>query len=86
MFIYLSSSRLNGNAVLAHHQSEHDQRNKLGRVGFGGSHADLGAGVDVDTAMRLAANGRAHRVGHAENQSATGLAVAKSQQSVGRLT
>jgi hypothetical protein len=36
--------------------------------------------------MRLAANGRAHRVGHAENQSATGLAVAKSQQSVGRLT
>lgn len=83
---YLSTSGLNGNAVLTHHQCKHDQRNKLGRVSFSGSHTDLRTGINVNTAMRFAANGRAHCVSYAENQSTASFAIAKCQQSVCRLT
>lgn len=77
--MYLGATRLDGNAVFAHHQREHDQRNELRSVRFGGSHANFRSGVDVHTAVRFAANGRADRVGHAENEGAASLAVAQGQ-------
>ena len=79
----LGATGLHGNAVFAHHQGEHDQGNKLGRVRFCRGHADFGSGVDMDAAVRFATNGRADRVGNTENQGTTGFAVTQCQQSIG---
>ena len=83
---YLGATWLDGNPILAHHQSEHDERDELRCVGFGWRHTDLGSGVDVDTAVRFATDGRSHRVRHTDDQSAALLAVAQGQKGVGGFT
>ena len=79
------SALLHGDLVGADEQGEHDERDELAGVGLGGGHAYLGAGVDVDAAARLPADGAAHRVGHPHTQRPPLLAVAQRIQGVRRL-
>lgn len=78
----LVSPRLQGYPVLAHDQSEHDERYELRRVGLGGGHSDLRPGVDVDSAVALATDGRADGVGDADYESSALLAVSQCHQRV----
>ena len=71
--------------VLAHDQTEHDERDELAGVGLGRGDADLRAGVDVNAAVGLARYRAAHRVRDADDESAALLAVAQRQYGVGRL-
>ena len=64
-----------GEPIGRHDQGEHGQGQDLGRVGLRGSHTDLGPGVDVNSAVGLARNGGADRVGDAQGEGSPVLAV-----------
>ncbi|KAI3475145.1 hypothetical protein L1887_63506 [Cichorium endivia] len=72
--------------VLAQLDGHHDESNVLRCVGLGGGDADLGAGVDVDTAVSLARHGGADGVDDAETEGAALEAVAEREDGVGGLT
>jgi hypothetical protein len=81
---FLATS-LEGDAVLAHDEPEHHQRDELRGVGLGGGDSDLGAGIDVHTAVGFTADGASDGVGDADDESTALFAIAQRHQSVGGL-
>lgn len=75
-----------GGAVLAKREGEHDHGNELRRVRLGGSNTNLGAGVDVDTAVSEHGNGGTDNVNDTDGQRATLQAVSQGHERVRSLT
>lgn len=72
--------------VLGQREREHDHADELRGVGLGGGNTDLGARVDVDTAVGHEGDGGTDDVDDTHGQGATLEAVAESHEGVGRLT
>ena len=81
-----TSAGLKREAIGGQNEGKHGEGEDLRGVGLRRGHSDLRSGVDVDSAVSLARNGRADGVGDAHGQGATGLAVAQGIEGVGRLT
>lgn len=81
----LLATALLGSTVLAEREGEHDHGDELGSVGLGGGDTNLGAGVDVDTAVGEQRNRRAHNVDDADGQGTALETVAESAEGVGSL-
>lgn len=77
---------LQGDPVLTHHQTKHDESHKLAGVGLGAGHPDLWTGIDVHPAVCVSGDGGAHCVGDPHGQSSSILTVPQSHQSVCCLT
>ena len=56
----LRPSGLEADSVFGHDQGEHGEGEHLTGVGLGRGHTNLGAGIDVDTTMRLTTDGGTH--------------------------
>ena len=54
--------------VLAERQGHHDDGDDGGRIGLGGGHPNLAAGIQMNAAVRAARDLAAHSVGHANAQ------------------
>lgn len=73
-------------AVLRQRKSEHDHADELGGVGLGGGDTDLGAGVDVDTAVGHERDAGADDVDDTNGQGAALETVTEGHERVGGLT
>ena len=82
----LNPPLLLASTVLTKGQREHDHRNELRGVCLCGSDTNLGAGVDVDTAVGQHTDRAADHVHDTNSQCATLQAVSQSHQRVSRLT
>lgn len=80
-----ASARLKWKAIGGQDEGEHGEGEDLRGVGFRRGHSDLRSGVDVNSAVSLAWNGRADGVGDAHGQGAAWLAIAQGVEGVGRL-
>lgn len=78
-------ARRHREAVLRELDRHHDEGDVLRSVGLGRSDTDFGSGVDVDTAVRLARDGRTDDVDHTNVESTTLEAVAHRENGVGGL-
>ena len=68
-----------------HVEGEEVEGGELAREGLGRGDGDLGAGVDVDAAVGLARDGRAHDVADAQDVGALALDLAHRVEGVGGL-
>ena len=80
-----TSAGLKRETVGGQDEGEHGEGEDLRCVGLRRGHSDLRSGVDVDSTVSLARNGRADSVGDAHGQGAAGLAVSQGVEGVGRL-
>ena len=79
-------ARRHRQAVLRELNRHHDERDVLRSVGLGRGDTNLRAGVDVDTAVRLARDGRTDDVDDTDVERAALEAVAHREDRVGRLS
>lgn len=81
----LDAPLLLASTVLAEGQREHNHSDELGGVCLGGSDTDLGAGVDVDTAVGQHTDRATDHVHDTDSQCATLQAVSQGHQRISRL-
>lgn len=81
----LLATLLLGGAVFAKRKGEHDHGNELRRVCLGGGDTNLGAGVDVNTAVGEEGDGRANNVDDTDGQSTALQTVAEGHERVSGL-
>lgn len=75
-----------GSPVLAQGEREHDQCNVLGSVRLGRRNADLGSGVDVDTAVSEERNRRTDNIDDTDGQGAALQTIAQGHERIGGLS
>jgi len=71
--------------VFAQEERKEGQDDELRGVGLGGRNTDLRADVEVAATRGLARDGRANRIGDANGERTTRVAVAQGQKGVGGL-
>jgi hypothetical protein len=72
-------------AILRELNGHHDESDVLRGVGLGGSDSNFGTGVDMDSAVRFARNGRTDDVDDSDVEGAALEAVTHGEDRVGRL-
>lgn len=80
------ASLVHRDTIVRQSESKHEKREDLRCVGLGRGNSNFRSGVDVDSAVRLAADRRSDGVGDSDGEGSAWFAVSQSHQSVGGLS